>query len=52
MLKSKEFAFIFLSIFVIVAYGYINPTQGNFDSPDPGVIRDFDGTYYAATTGG
>ena len=33
------------------SYGYINPVQGNRDSPDPGVIY-YNGAYYAATTEG
>lgn len=46
---------ILLVIMQMLAYliaGFINPVQGVFDSPDPGVIRDVDGYYYAATTGG
>jgi len=30
----------------------VNPVQGLYDAPDPGVIIDVDGTYYAAVTGG
>jgi xylan 1,4-beta-xylosidase len=30
----------------------MNPVQGVSDSPDPGVIRALDGSYYAVTTGG
>ncbi len=40
-------------IFCILASAnsYVNPVQGIFDSPDPGVL--YDGNfYYAATTGG
>lgn len=32
-------------------YSYINPVQGQQDSPDPGVLY-YDEAYYAVTTGG
>ncbi len=42
---------IFTLLMVYSAIAYINPVQGVFDSPDPGVV--YDGHfYYAATTGG
>ncbi len=37
---------------IINTFKYINPVQGKFDSPDPGVIKNNDGYYYAFTTGG
>ncbi len=46
-----SYALLFL-IFFYHTNSYINPTQRVFDSPDPGVMRDQDGTYYAVTTGG
>jgi beta-xylosidase len=48
----KGLAFVLLSLSICLSNCYINPVQGNVDSPDPGVMRDVDGTYYAATTGG
>lgn len=37
---------------MVSVYSYVNPVQGLYDAPDPGVIIDVDGTYYAAVTGG
>jgi len=42
---------VLLFVSVFVSNSYVNPTQGVYDSPDPGVLRDVDGTYYAITTG-
>jgi beta-xylosidase len=44
--------FILLVSLIFNAFAYINPVQGARDSPDPGVFRDVDETYYATTTGG
>jgi beta-xylosidase len=45
--------FLFLLYFsAINILCYQNPTQRMFDSPDPGVFRDSDGSFYAITTGG
>lgn len=41
-----------MQLFIFGLNCYINPVQGVSDSPDPGVIRDIDGNYYAMTTGG
>lgn len=51
---SRNKVFIFVSVLFLLnwsAKAYMNPVQGFFDSPDPGVV--YDGQfYYAATTGG
>ena len=39
---------IVIAITVISISAYVNPVQGNRDSPDPGVIYH-DGAYYAAS---
>lgn len=50
---NKTFLSIILSLLLVSQISaYVNPTQSVQDSPDPGVIRDVDGTYYAVTTGG
>lgn len=49
---SKILLLIILCLFTHQIRSYINPTQAVRDSPDPGVIRDIDGSYYAVTTGG
>lgn len=52
MRKQRILFGLLLLTIVIFVKGYENPVQGLYDSPDPGVIRDVDGTYYAAVTGG
>ena len=43
---------IILVVFAVISvHAYVNPVQGNRDSPDPGVIYH-DGAYYAVTTMG
>jgi beta-xylosidase len=48
----RGFTVAIISALICFSSCYINPVQANEDSPDPGVIRDVDGTFYAATTGG
>jgi arabinan endo-1,5-alpha-L-arabinosidase len=36
---------------IMLVQCYINPVQGDHDSPDPGVLF-YNNTYYAVTTGG
>lgn len=43
---------LLLQLLLITIRSYVNPVQGLYDAPDPGVFRDVDGTYYAAVTGG
>lgn len=43
--------FLLLGLFSLTAFAYVNPVQGNRDSPDPGVVYDGH-NYYAVTTGG
>jgi arabinan endo-1,5-alpha-L-arabinosidase len=52
MINTKPNGFILFMLLTCFINCYINPVQRNFDSPDPGVIRDIDGMYYATTTGG
>lgn len=49
--QAMFFGFLLLAMIMSVK-SYVNPVQGLYDAPDPGVIRDVDGTYYAAVTGG
>lgn len=41
----------FLALLLAISHCYVNPVQGQHDSPDPGAIY-LDGAYYAVTTGG
>lgn len=49
----RRIILLFIAItFLHSTLGYINPVQAVHDSPDPGVLKDVDGNYYAVTTGG
>ena len=51
-MKRRTLLYILLLQLIIIAVrSYVNPVQGLYDAPDPGVFRDVDGTYYAVVTG-
>jgi len=52
MKRLTLLSILLLQLLLIAVTSYINPVQGLYNAPDPGVIRDVDGTFYAAVTGG
>jgi hypothetical protein len=52
MKRQMLLSILLLQLIMITVRTYVNPVQGLYDAPDPGVYRDVDGTYYAAVTGG
>lgn len=51
MKRSNLFAVLLLQLIILAVHSYINPVQGLYDAPDPGVFLNVDGTYYAVVTG-
>ncbi len=47
----KTLVVLIAFVLIMNVNSFRNPTQSGIDSPDPGVIRDRDGTYYSVTTG-
>jgi hypothetical protein len=43
------YTILLVIILILTTHSYVNPVQGNQDSPDPGVIYN-NGAYYAVTT--
>ena len=52
MKRLTLLSLLLVQLLLIAVRSYVNPVQGLYDAPDPGVIRDVDGTFYAAVTGG
>jgi hypothetical protein len=50
MKRQMLLSILLLQLIMITVRTYVNPVQGLYDAPDPGVYRDVDGTYYAAVT--